>query len=386
MKISKGFFLLILAKTLCFNIQAQQIAPELLPDKYPEYPGGSRELFRFFENNIVYPREAQEKGVEETVVVELVIEEDGALSDIKLFGDYRYDFGFSEEAIRVVNMMPKWIPGQINGKNVRTKYTIPVIFSLNNSLNYKSINQNIKKDSIDIILKSDIQIDRLYSTRIPKHYSLDDFSKYSLYFSLCENGKYKIILLENYNPAFITSFSISEGNYKIKNDTLLLTDSFTENKLLYQLDSAFIKPVKTYPFMREIIFKDHYKEYNVEKNNISKKITIEKIVSDFEETNIQNNPFEEGAYRYDMIGARFELKLNEEKKYEFNLKVMDEFPIDSKLELYLVFSIGTWERKGNILVLCDTNLQHNFYGLIRRDGTIEFLFFRWGEDMIFKKI
>ena len=226
------------------------------------------------------------------------------------------------------------------------------------------------------------QLVRYYSIDLPKYSSSENLSEYSLGFKLDENRNYEIYI-QNYNTAIIMNYPISDGNYEIKNDTLILTDSYTQNQLLYKLDSSSVTPIKTYPFMKEIVFKDYYKIANIPKS-INEKISIEKIVSDFETKNIQNNHLEEGIYAdgiYFDIG--FELKLKSDKKYEFNFKAKENDMLFSKLELYLIFSIGTWERKGNILLLWDTNFEHQFYGLIREDG-IELLLFRW-QDVIFRK-
>jgi protein TonB len=38
--------------------------------------------------------------------------------------------GLEEEALRVVKLMPKWSPGQINGKNVKTRFTLPITYQI----------------------------------------------------------------------------------------------------------------------------------------------------------------------------------------------------------------------------------------------------------------
>jgi hypothetical protein len=272
-------------------------------------------------------------------------------------------------------MVPKWIPVQKDGKTVRTKYLIYVDFPPNSAF--------INIDSTEIKSNSDTLFDRAYSIGLLKHSSSEEFSDYSLYFSLCKNGNYEISVSEKYNNTFIIGFSISDGIYEIINDTLIFTDSFTHHQLLYLIDSICLRPIITFPFMKEIVFRDYSNYCHIEKNSIYKKNTIEKIISDFEETNIQINHFEEGNYRYDMLGIRFELKLKEDNNYEFNFKVMDNQLFSSKAELYLVFSTGTWERNGNILTLWDTNLQHQFYGLIWENG-IEFLMLRV-KDLILER-
>jgi hypothetical protein len=97
------------------------------PDTFPEFPGGVDELMKFVKQNIVYPKEAQKKGIEDHFFAVLTIEVDGSVSEIELINKIGY--GCEEEALRVLFMMPKWKPGQVNGENVRTLFTIPVRFS-----------------------------------------------------------------------------------------------------------------------------------------------------------------------------------------------------------------------------------------------------------------
>jgi len=233
-----------------------------------------------------------------------------------------------------------------------------------------------------IIFCSSAQFIRHYMINLPKYYSPDKFSEYWLHLKLCENGNYEISS-DNYNGCLIMSHYISEGKYEIHNDTILLTDSYTQHQLLYRLNNTSLIPIKTYPFMKEIVFKDYNKICRTEKNNIGHKIPIEKRISNFEKTNTQNNHFEEGIYVYKSIGARFEMKFDSEKKYEFSFKLEGVDVLSSNLELYLIFFTGTWECKGNILTLWDTNFQHQFYGLIREDG-IEILVFPI-ENIVFRK-
>ena len=97
-------------------------------DIMPEFPGGQSALLQFLAKSIKYPAEAQQQGKQGKVVVTFVIEKDGSITDAKVV---RTDNPvFNEEALRVVNSMPKWKPGKQRGKEVRVSYTVPVIFSL----------------------------------------------------------------------------------------------------------------------------------------------------------------------------------------------------------------------------------------------------------------
>lgn len=95
----------------------------------PAYPGGQKALERFFEDNIVYPDEASENGTEGTVKLTFAVDENGKIFQPLAMGE-KIGNGIEEEAIRVFNKMPKWTPGKIKGKNVKTRYTLPIRFQL----------------------------------------------------------------------------------------------------------------------------------------------------------------------------------------------------------------------------------------------------------------
>jgi protein TonB len=56
------------------------------------------------------------------------VEKDGSISNTQILRDI--GAGCGEEALRVVNDMPKWIPGEQRDKKVRVKFTLPVKFTL----------------------------------------------------------------------------------------------------------------------------------------------------------------------------------------------------------------------------------------------------------------
>ena len=96
----------------------------------PSFRGGQQKLFEFIGNNVVYPQEAIDAGVEGRVFVEFYIEKDGSVTDGKVLKGIGY--GCDEEALRVIGLMPKWSPGQQRGKAVRVRYTLPINFKLSN--------------------------------------------------------------------------------------------------------------------------------------------------------------------------------------------------------------------------------------------------------------
>lgn len=95
----------------------------------PTYPGGNKGLQTYFNKNIEYPQDASDEGIDGTVMVSFVVDENGKLTAPVVAGQ-KLGYGLEEEAIRVISKMPNWTPGKLNGKNVKSKYTLPVRFEL----------------------------------------------------------------------------------------------------------------------------------------------------------------------------------------------------------------------------------------------------------------
>lgn len=97
-------------------------------EKLPEFPGGQVELLKFMTRNTNYPEKAIEKGIEGRVICSFVVRKDGSLTDATVIKGV--DPTLDQEAMRVVSTMPKWTPGEQNGKAVSVKYTVPITFRL----------------------------------------------------------------------------------------------------------------------------------------------------------------------------------------------------------------------------------------------------------------
>ena len=96
--------------------------------KPPSFPGGERELLKYLAENIKYPPLARENNIQGSVALSFVIQKDGSVSDVSVLKDI--GGGCGKEAVRVVNGMPKWSPGEANGHPVKVRYTLPVRFKL----------------------------------------------------------------------------------------------------------------------------------------------------------------------------------------------------------------------------------------------------------------
>lgn len=103
-------------------------APFNLVEEMPVYPGGQDAMFAYISKNLKYPKEAMEKGIQGTVIVSFVVEKDGSINGVKTMRGI--GGGCDEEAVRVVQGMPKWTPGKQQGKEVRVQYNLPIRFKL----------------------------------------------------------------------------------------------------------------------------------------------------------------------------------------------------------------------------------------------------------------
>ena len=125
-------------------------------EEMPQFPGGMGEAMKFLAKNMKYPVAAQQAKIEGRVIVQFVVEKDGSVSDVKVMRGVNSEL--DAEAIRVVSMMPKWIPGKQRGKAVAVKYTMPIMFRLqtpasekekNSSPIVMEVEEGASKESVD---------------------------------------------------------------------------------------------------------------------------------------------------------------------------------------------------------------------------------------------
>ena len=94
----------------------------------PSFPGGESELMAFLNENLRYPPEANENGIQGRPIITFVVERDGSITNVRVIRSV--DPLLDGEAVRVVKMMPKWNPGKQNSTPVRVKFTLPINFRL----------------------------------------------------------------------------------------------------------------------------------------------------------------------------------------------------------------------------------------------------------------
>lgn len=94
----------------------------------PEFPGGQLALRKYISDHVVYPAVARENGIEGTVFLRFEVTKKGTVGKVEL--QKGVDPLLDDEAIRVIKKLPKFTPGEQNGKKVNVWYSIPVTFKL----------------------------------------------------------------------------------------------------------------------------------------------------------------------------------------------------------------------------------------------------------------
>lgn len=94
----------------------------------PSYPGDMDAFWTFLMRNLHYPESAEADSIEGRVIVQFVVEKDGSLSNFEVLQSP--DDRLTEEAMRVIRLMPRWQPGQQKGRKVRCRYKLPFMFRL----------------------------------------------------------------------------------------------------------------------------------------------------------------------------------------------------------------------------------------------------------------
>ncbi len=99
-------------------------------EQKPSFPGGDAAMYKWLNDNIIYPAAASEEGVQGKVTVQFIVEKDGSISHVQVVRGKHP--ALDAEAARVIRKMPRWTPGRNNGQPVRVTYHLPVQFKLAN--------------------------------------------------------------------------------------------------------------------------------------------------------------------------------------------------------------------------------------------------------------
>lgn len=98
----------------------------------PTYPGGEAAMVQYLKDNVKYPQDALDNGVEGTVFVEFVVDSKGKVRDAvaaDAVGE-NVDQSLKDEALRLVTSMPTWVAGTNKGKAVDSYFSVPITFDI----------------------------------------------------------------------------------------------------------------------------------------------------------------------------------------------------------------------------------------------------------------
>ncbi|MCH2229794.1 MAG: energy transducer TonB [Crocinitomicaceae bacterium] len=99
-------------------------------EKMPEFPGGVDSLFAFINSNINYPKYERNHNIQGNVYVRFEVDKAGQISNPQILKSVQNSKFFNDEVLRLIKSMPKWIPGENQGKKVSTYMTLPIRFNL----------------------------------------------------------------------------------------------------------------------------------------------------------------------------------------------------------------------------------------------------------------
>lgn len=114
-------------------------------DELPEFPGGISQMYKWIGTTILYPQEAVREKAQGKVFVRFVIEADGSVGEPTILKGIHP--ALDAEALRVIQKMPKWEAGKVNGQAVALYYNMPIMFSLGESFEAKENKEEKPKES-----------------------------------------------------------------------------------------------------------------------------------------------------------------------------------------------------------------------------------------------
>ena len=103
-------------------------APDIYNGERPYVPGGDEACLRWIKENVNYPKDCKELGIQGRVITTMIVNADGKITDIKITRSP--DERLSTEAIRLVKAMPDWIPAKKDGKAVESTFYLPIMFRM----------------------------------------------------------------------------------------------------------------------------------------------------------------------------------------------------------------------------------------------------------------
>lgn len=112
--------------------------------------GDIKQYYNYLKENVQYPPAAMKAGIEGTVYVQFVVQEDGSLEDIKVIKGI--GGGCDEEAVRVIREGPKWTPAKQRGVAVKQRMIMPIRFLSGSSTPSSTEKPNIQNSTLNMLV------------------------------------------------------------------------------------------------------------------------------------------------------------------------------------------------------------------------------------------
>jgi protein TonB len=136
----RNYLVLLFSLFLTFESIAQKVEDNTVeedsvvefPDIEPSFPGGELELQKFIANNLNFPVDCMDSNFYGRIEMKFIVEEDGSISTIQINEKKLGCAQLIEEATRVLMLMPKWIPGEVQGLKKRVLVKFPLTICLKN--------------------------------------------------------------------------------------------------------------------------------------------------------------------------------------------------------------------------------------------------------------
>jgi len=110
------------------DVEEDEEDPIHIPDEMPKFPGGDIGLMKYLGSHVKYPNIARENGLEEKIYIRFCVTREGRVDKVSVLRGT--EAILYKEALRVIKSLPKWKPGEKNGKKVSVWYTVPINFQL----------------------------------------------------------------------------------------------------------------------------------------------------------------------------------------------------------------------------------------------------------------
>ncbi|MDZ7900528.1 MAG: TonB family protein [Arcicella sp.] len=191
-----------------------------------EYPGGMAAFGKYLQENLKYPEAAQKANYSGKVYIQFIVNTDGSANDFEVLKSAEY--GCSEEALRVLKTIPKWVAGEQSGRKVRSRFTIPISFQLEKETKVK-IDEKEKNEfpKLPAVIEFKGNKGEIFSTNVVMNNKCKDCPP-----PLCivDGVESQSDILKNLNPNDIQSIDIVKGEKatliygeKGKNGVILIT-------------------------------------------------------------------------------------------------------------------------------------------------------------------